>query len=137
MVNIAYIDEATFEKIYTHRDASASPGSAQFTQWISMYSAQINAYMSVDEDVAAFGDGTNESETIIAVIAELLEDHFQYADLWRRTPEPERNTILKPSIMYARYAGLRMLLDHVKEADDAPAYYYEMSGYYTGGGTEL
>ena len=87
----------------------------------------MNAYMSVDSDVAAFGDATAESEACITVIAELLEDHFQYTDLWRRTPEPERNTILKPNIMYARYAGLRMLLDYIKESDDAPAYSYNMN----------
>lgn len=119
MIIIAYIDETIFEHLYKHRDASVDPTSTSFTQWIKTYSAQINTYLGVTSDICAYGDGSTQSETIIDVIGELLEAHFNYRDLWRRTPEPERANLTKPHLNMTRYTHLRMMLEEVKGMDES------------------
>ena len=127
---MVYIDEATFENIYTHRDASVSPGSTQFTQWIKTYSTQINNYLQVSSDICAVADASHVSETIIGVIGVLLENHYDYIDLWRRTPEPERATLPVPHIRDRQFLGLLFDLDSLKGQDSSieePAFNFILS----------
>jgi len=118
------IDEATFENIFPHRDASAVPGSTQFTQWIKTYTAKINGYLGVSTDICAFGDATHESESIIAIISDLLEAHYVYTDDLERTPLSERGNIIKPYLT----SDMRMMLDELKGQDDTieePAFNFD------------
>jgi hypothetical protein len=103
----------------TWRDASADPGSTQFTQWIKMFSAQINDYYQVTSDICAYGDGTQQSEAIIGVIAFLLEAHFIYANDLSRTPLSERGNLKPPHLMNDEFIPQRFELDQVKGADES------------------
>jgi hypothetical protein len=118
---MAYIDEATFELLFPHRDASASPGTNQFTQWIKAYTAKINGYLGVSTDICAVGDDTHEEESIVAVIANLIEAHYVYVDDLNRTPLSERGNLTRPYLS----VSMKQILDNLKGQDEsieAPAF---------------
>ena len=116
--------------MYKHRDASVFPGTTQFTQLIKTYSAQINGYLQVTSDICAFGDASHESETIIGIIAELLEAHLKYIDDLDKTPLTERgDNIRPPSLDMPQYVHIKLMLDNLKGADatiEPPAFNFDL-----------
>ena len=130
---MVYIDETTFELEYPKRDASISPGSNQFTQWIKTYSAQINGYLQVENDVAAFGDDSHTSNTIVSIIGILIESRFVYNDDLEKTPLSIRGELIVPNLKMAQFVYLRADLDDLRgmlptiSAGDPPAFNFDIN----------
>ena len=129
---IAYTDESTFEKTYYWRDASTSPGTTQFSQWITEYSTQINGELGVSTDVGAFGDNSHTSNTIVTSIGQLLEAMFIYAEDRDKTPLTERDEMIIPHIKDAQFLSIRESLKDLKgqlptiASDDPPAFNFDL-----------
>ena len=112
-----------------HRDASTWPGTTQFTQIIKTYTAQINNYLQVTTDICAFGDATHEGETIIGIIATLIEAHLKYLEDLGKTPLSERGDLEVPSIHMPKYTYMLQALDELKGSDstiEAPAFNFDL-----------
>lgn len=130
---IAYTDEATFEKDFPHRDASGSPGSTQFTQWIKIYSTQINGELQVESDVVAFGADTHTSNTVLDIINQLLEFKFIFFEDIDKTPLTERQNLQIPHIKDDRFLSFRKALEDLKGQiptivpDDPPAFNFDLN----------
>ena len=106
------------------------PGTGQFTQLIKTFTAQINGYIGVTSDICAFGDATHESETIIGIIAELIEAHLKYVEDLDKTPLSERgDNISPPSLHMPKYAHARAILEDLKGSDasiEPPAFNFDL-----------
>ena len=132
MVNLAYIDETTFELEHKHRDASADPGTSQFAQWIKTYSRQINGQLGVPTDIGSFGDDTHATNDIVDVIAVLLEARYVYYDDLEKTPLTERGSLEIPHIKMDRFGYLRADLEELKgqiptiASNDPPAFNFDL-----------
>ena len=132
MVNLAYIDDATFELEHPHRDVSVDPTSTVFAQWIKSYSTQINNYLGTQNDIAAFGDNNHKSRTIVDAIATLLEARFVYSDDLDKTPLTERGVLEVPRLKMRRFIDIQDNLDTLKGADptvssgDPPAFNFDL-----------
>lgn len=127
---MAYIDDATFELEHSHRDVSVDPTSTVFAQWIKSYSAQCNGYLGVSTDIAAFGDDSHTSRTMVDVMATLLEARFVYYDDLEKTPLTMRGTLEVPYLKMARFAHLRGDLDDLKgslPSIEAPAFNFDIN----------
>ena len=109
-----------------------SPTSEVFAQWITSYTSQINGYIGVSTDICAFGDATHTSETIVDVIATLLEARFVYYDDVEKTPLSERGQLEIPNLKMPRYAYLRETLEDLKgqiptvASSDPPAFNFDL-----------
>lgn len=136
MIIIAYIDEANFEALKPHRDASVDPGSTDFAIWVSVVSADINTFLGTDSDVCAFGDATSESYNIMDVAAELLEEMYIYYDDLKRTPLSQRGNLKRKTIF--DLPALQMKLGAGEDGTDDPdAYTYTTDYYGYGSGARL
>ena len=130
---MAYIDETTFELEYQYRDASVYPGTSQFTQWILSYSTQINGELQVEGDVAAFGDLSHTSNTIVDIIGQLLESRFVYNEDRDKTPLQERGPMIIPHIKDDQFLSLRRALFDLKgmlpqvSPGDPPAFNFDLN----------
>lgn len=117
---------------YSHRDASVDPGATQFAQWIKSYSTQVNGELQVESDVAAFGDDSHTSRTIVDTIGQLLEARFVYYEDLEKTPLTERGTIIIPHLKDLRFLSLRQSLIDLRgmiptvSADDPPAFNFDL-----------
>lgn len=130
---MVYIDEATFELAYPHRDASVDPGSSEFTQWIKEYSAEINIYLGVDSDICAFGDDTDESNFMAKQIGILLEARIDYKLTRKRTSSFDLVAMSpEPSLFDDRFWRVRMALSSILGtlgAEAESAWTYEFTRY--------
>jgi len=132
VVNLAYIDDSTFELEHVHRDVSADPTSLVFAQWIKSYSTQINGQLGVSTDVGSFGDDNHKSKTIVDAIATLLEARFVYNDDQEKTPLSERGSIPVPHLKMDRFTYLRADLEELKgqlpniAPSDPPAFNFDL-----------
>ncbi len=110
-----------------------SPGSTQFTRWILDYSTQINGELQVEGDVAAFGDSSHTSETIITVIGKLLEAMFIYSEDREKTPLTERGDLIIPHIKDDQFLSIRKSLFDLKgmlpttASTDPPAFNFDLN----------
>ena len=132
MVNLAYIDDATFELEHVHRDVSVDPTSTVFAQWIKSYSTQINNYLGVSANICAFGDNSHTSNTIVDAIATLLEARFVYSDDLDKTPLTERGVLEVPRLKMNRFVDIQDNLETLKgqlptiAANDPPAFNFDL-----------
>lgn len=88
--------------------------------------------MGVPSDICDSADASHTSETIIDVIAKLLEAMFIYCDDLDKTPLTERGKLEIPHIKMDRFAYLRANLDDLKgqiptvATSDPPAFNFDL-----------
>jgi hypothetical protein len=117
---------------YSYRVPATYPGSTNFTQWVKTYSTQINGELQVESDVAAFGDDSHTSNTIVDVISKLLEARYVYQEDLDKTPLTERDGMIIPHLKDAQFLSLREALFDLKgmlptiSADDPPAFNFDL-----------
>jgi hypothetical protein len=117
---------------YSYRVPATYPGSTNFAQWVKTYSTQINGELQVESDVAAFGDDSHTSNTIVDVISKLLEARYVYQEDLDKTPLTERDGMIIPHLKDAQFLSLREALFDLKgmlptiSADDPPAFNFDL-----------
>ena len=117
---------------YSYRVPATYPGTNNFAQWIKTYGTQINTQLGVSSDIAAFGDDSHTSRTIVTVISALLESRYVYQEDRDKTPLTERGAMIIPHIKDPQFVSLRGDLEGLKgilpsvSPDDPPAFNFDL-----------
>ena len=117
---------------YSYRIPATYPGTTNFAQWIKTYGTQINTHLGVTSDIAAFGDDSHTSRTIVTVISALLESRYVYQEDRDKTPLTERGAMIIPHIKDPQFVSLREDLEGLKgqlptiAPDDPPAFNFDL-----------
>lgn len=117
---------------YPYRIPATYPGTTSFAQWIKTYSTQINTFLGVTTDIAAFGTDDHTSRTIVTVISALLESRYVYQEDRDKTPLSERGDMIIPHIRDQQFVSLRADLEGLKgqlptvASNDPPAFNFDL-----------
>ena len=111
------LDGSTFEPNYPHRDINNFPGTEAFQKIIKAYTAQINTFLNVDEDICSWDEDTEQAESLNDIIGDLIEARLNWLETRRRTPTAEVAKLLKPNLFQDTFSYLRDQLTTIKGGD--------------------